>query len=138
MIVEDKKINIAAVVKKEHDGAYAKTEQLSSNPVAGTTLIVAASNQPTIAPVFVPFTSCNTFPQLFETLVSECDIRPEAAKRVSKISARYTWDGKQIRIRKERPEDWSLFYRGLCKAWDKGSEGFEDGWEVEMMVHVDD
>jgi len=138
MIVEDKKIDIAAVVKKEHDGACAKTEQLSSDPVARTTLIVTASNQPTIAPVFVPFTSCNTFPQLFETLVSECDIRPEAAKRVSKISARYTWDGKQIRIRKERPEDWSLFYRGLCKAWDKGSEGLEDGWEVEMMVHVDD
>lgn len=138
MIVEDKNLDIAAVIKKEHDGACAKTGQLSSEPVARTTLIVTASNQPTIAPVFVPLTSCNTFPQLFKILISECDIRPDAAKKVSKISARYTWDGKQIRIRKERPEDWSLFYRGLRKAWDKGSEGFEDGWEVEMMVHVDD
>ena len=117
---------------------HSTTEQLSTEAMARTSFIVTASNQPTIAPVTVPFTSCMAFDRLFETLISECDIRLETAQKVTKISAKNTWTGKQIRIRKGRPEDWMFFHRGLCKAWKQGSEQFEDGCEVEMMIHVDD
>lgn len=130
-------VKTGSTVKDEQNDVSVKTEQLSSNSMARTSFIVTASNQSTIAPVIVPFTSCNTFGRLFETLISECDVHPEAAGRVSKISARNTWDGKQVRIRKGRPEDWDYFCRGLYWAWKQEKERFEHGYEIEMMIHVD-
>ena len=138
VILRDGEVHIASTVKMEQHSASVKTEQLSYESMAKTTFIVTASNQPTIAPVIVPFTSCKTFDRLFETLISECDVRAESAKRVSKISAKNTWNGKQVRIRKGRTEDWTILYTGLCKAWNYESERFEDGCEVEMVIHIDD
>ena len=113
-------------------------QQLSFKAMVRTTFIVTASNQLDMAPVMVPFMFCKTFDRLFDTLIFECGIRPESAKTVSNISATYSWNGKRMRIRRGRPEDWNLFHKGLCKAWVQGNERLEEGCEVEMMVHVDE
>lgn len=126
---------LGAVTKNSQDGI---TEQLSFEAMVGTNKIVTASTQPTIAPVTVPFAACQTFDRLFTTLIAEREIQPESAQKVTKISAKNTWNGFFRRIRKGRPEDWKVFYGELCKAWKQGSERFESGCEMEMMIHVDD
>ena len=101
-------------------------EHLPLEVILRTTFIVTVSSQPTIAPVVAPFTLCTTFNALFETLISECGIRPKLSQRITKISVMNTWDGRQIRIRKGRLEDW------------EGGTQFDEGCEVETIVHVDD
>lgn len=137
-IIEEEKIHVAAIVKKEHNTASPGTTQLSSESMAKTTFLVTASNQPTLAAVIVPYTSCSAFDRLFDMLIAECGLRPEAAKKVSNISVKNTWDGKNVRIRKGRPEDWEYFNRGLCRAWQHEKEHFEHGCDVEIMIHVED
>ena len=121
-------------IKTKPNVPHIRTVQLSHHPISKTILIVAASNQRNIAPVIVPLADCSTFDSLFDTLIAECEIEPESAGKVTKISAKNTWDGRSMRIRRERSEDWQFFWAGLCRAWEE--EGKE--WEVEMMLHVDE
>ena len=126
---------LGTVFKAAQDGPI---PQLSFKAMVRTNFVVTASNQRNMPPVTVPFMFCKTFDRLFDTLIFECNIRSESAKTVSNISAKYTWNGKSVRIRRGRHEDWNVFYKGLCKAWDHGNERFEEGCEVEMILHLDE
>lgn len=115
-----------------------KLEPLSANAVAKTIFRVSASNIPEKGPVRVPFASCPSSNNLFSTLIEERKIRGELSSKISDITATCTWSGKRYGIRKGKPEDWADFCTYLRKSWDKGGEAFEDGCEIDMMIHVDD
>ena len=87
--------------------------------------------------ITVPLSQCLNLPQLYETLVTECDLKGKVASQLSEVSARYTWDQKRHLIRKARPRDWTIFVDTLRKAWERDATRFaEDGCEVEMFVHL--
>ncbi|CAF9939279.1 MAG: hypothetical protein HETSPECPRED_001539 [Heterodermia speciosa] len=110
---------------------------LPAHVINATSLLVSLSNQPDRAPANVPFSQCLNLAQLFETLVTECDLKGKAASELSQVSAKNTWDQKRLLIRKNRPRDWMLFVDSLRKAWERDASRFaEDGCEVEMVVHV--
>lgn len=121
-----------------HDPQSNPFEGLSSNAIAGTSLLVSADNQQHgRAPANVPLDDCGTQEQLFETLVIECNLKGKAAAELSAVSATYTWNHKQHLIRKGRPRDWSIFCEDIRKAWTREAGRFaEDGCEIKMMVHV--
>lgn len=121
-----------------HDPQSTNLGSLSSNAIAGTSLLVSAEHQPGRAPVNVPLDDCRTQKALFETLVVECNLKGRAATELSAVSATYTWNQKQHLIRKARPRDWSIFREHIRKAWDREAGKFaEDGCEIKMMVHID-
>ena len=87
--------------------------------------------------IAVPLSQCPDLPQLFQTLITECDLKGKIASELSQVSAKYTWDQKRHLIRKARPRDWTIFIDTLRKAWERDATRFaEDGCEVEMIVHV--
>lgn len=111
---------------------------LSPNAIAGTWLLVSASNRSDRAPAKVPFAQCTTLDRLFQTLVLECNLKDRAASELAEVSATYGWEeGKRHLIRKAKPLDWTCFLEDIRKAWKKHSASFEeDGCEISLMVHV--
>jgi len=120
------------------------TANLPSSAIAATTLLVSASNQPALAPVYVPFTKCTTHEKLFETLdslfetlVTTFNLKDKAACDFNAVSATYTWNKKTQLILRGRDDDWASFLRILETAWKKESRVFEeDGCEIGLLVHV--
>ena len=129
-----------SAIKDEAQPINIKGEPLSLEILTKTILRVTASNETDKAPISVSLNLCRTSDQLFTTLVNERGVRLEAAKKVSVISATYTWSGKRHGIRRGKVEDWTRFCRALQRAWDsEEGNGFRmNECEVDMIMHVDD
>lgn len=113
-------------------------EGISREAVARTSLLVSVEHQLNRAPANVPLEACQTVKQLFEILILECNLKGRAAIDLQAVSATYTWNKKQLLIRKGRPRDWTLFCEDIRKGWDREAGKFaEDGCEIKIMVHVD-
>ncbi len=110
---------------------------LSKEIVDGTSLSVRVSNQPDIAPAFVNLGLCCDIEALFIVLLSECEIQTSATAKITKISATFPWNGKQLRLRKGRLEDWKLFCNALRHRWQNPADLNDGTCEVELLVHVD-
>ena len=102
-----------------------------------TRLVVSASNQPELAPVHINLGSIATIEQLYQKLATACELQPDEAAKIATVSVTYTWSGKRQRLRKGRAEDWEHFKEILEKAWERYSDRFDEGCEVNMMLHVD-
>ena len=102
-----------------------------------TRLVVSASNQPGLAPVHIALGSIATIEQLYRKLAAACELRLEESRKITAVSVTYTWSGKQQRLRKGQAEDWELFKEVLDKAWERHFDRFDEGCEVNMMLHVD-
>lgn len=120
------------------------TTNLPTSAIAATTLLVSASNQPALAPVYVPFRKCTTHEKLFETLdflfetlITMCNLKNKAACDFNAVFVTYTWNKKTQLIRRGSDDDWASFLRILETAWKKESGAFEeDGCEIGLLVHV--
>ena len=104
--------------------------------LAGTRLIVSASNQPDLAPANIRFPVCGDINSLFAKLSYECDLGREMVNKISNISATYTWSGDQQRLRKGKEEDFDLFREILRTAWERNATRFGDGCKINMLLHV--
>lgn len=133
MKVEDMGEQIPAATGGEH---------LSSQALTKTILFVSASNQPGKAPVSVSLSLCRSANRVFDTLIAECGLKPEAAQKVADISATYPWSHRGHRIRRNRPEDWARLLTTIQNAWNSQGGSFEadeDGeCKVDLMIHVDE
>ena len=118
--------------------AAIKAEPLSADAVAKTVFRVSADNIPEKGPIHVPFKHSPTSDDLFTVLLRERKIRGELIVKISDVTATCTWgEKKKFGIRKGKLADWAAFYKYLRKAWESDSNDFEDGCEVDMMIHVD-
>ena len=103
----------------------------------GTRLVVAASNQPGMAPVNIQLGSVRSIENLFILLATACELRPIEIKKITAVSVHYTWSGERQRLRKGRSEDWEYFNRVLSKEYERNPTRFEESCNVDMMLHVD-
>ena len=118
--------------------ANIKAEPLSADAIAQTVFRVSADNMPEKGPIDVPFSHCPTSDDLWTVLSRERKLRGVPDAKISDITATCTWgERKSYGIRKGKPSDWAAFCKYLRKEWDKENNGFEDGCEVHMMIHVD-
>ena len=121
--------------KTDQDSAHIKEEPLFAGAKARTVLLVSASNQSDKAPISVSLSLCKGIDCLFATLITERGLSA-VARKISLISATYTWNGKRHGMRKGNSDDWLRFTKAVRKAWD--TEKFDDECEIEMMLHVED
>ena len=113
-----------------------KTEPLSNDITSKTALMVIASSQQGMAPVTVKLDTYTGAGNLFEFLAQECELG-NLSKKVTAISATYTWDKRKHRFRKDRLDvDWAAFCDRLREAFDKNPDFAMHGCEVEMLLHV--
>ena len=110
---------------------------LPANVIAATRLIVSASNQAELAPAIVRLSACVSIDTLFTKLISECDLGYETTKKISTISATYTWSGEKHRLRKGSEENFDLFCEILRTAWEREPARFVEGCKINMLLHVD-
>ena len=89
-------------------------------------------------PVRVPLSSCRTSESLFTNLLSERKISQEVRNRVSDVTIAFPWNKETFGIRKGRSEDWAYFSESLRKAWEKESHRFDEGCNIDIMIHVDE
>lgn len=89
-----------------------------------------------MAPVNISLGSIATIDKLYHKLATACELQPDESKKITTISVTYTWSGKQQRLRKGQTEDLELFKEILGKAWERDSARFDEGCEVNMMLHV--
>ncbi|KAL9120469.1 MAG: hypothetical protein Q9187_002979 [Circinaria calcarea] len=134
---------VSTVVKLDKDETDSrqvkiKTEALSDNITAGTTLMVTASCQQDMAPVTVKLSACKPLQDLFAFLAEECGLGPRT-KNVVAISATYGWNKRQHRIRGYRFDtDLTTFSSALRDAWDSDPGVAKRGCEIAMLLHVED
>ena len=122
----------------EEKNIIVKPEPLADDILSSTYFMVTATNQPSTAPITVAFSSCKTFASFFPTMIQECSVLKVSAKKVVHISATFTWSGRRLCLRKDKETDWTMFCTILRNAWDKNASRFDDGCEVELLLHVDD
>ena len=91
-----------------------------------------------MAPVITPLGSVATIEQLYKKLAAACDLRPDMAKKITAISATYTWSGRKQRLRKGNAEDWNTFKSIVEKAWERDSDRSKEACEVLMLLHVEE
>ena len=91
-----------------------------------------------MAPVITPLGSVSTMQHLYEKLAEACELRPNVAKKVTAISATYTWSGEKQRLRKGMAEDWNTFKSIIEKAWERDSDRLKEACKVLMLLHVGD
>ncbi len=123
--------------KEETSTPVTNHPSLPTNVIAGTRLLISASNQPDLAPAIIRMPNCSGIDALLARLGSECDLSPEIIKKISNISATYTWSGEKQRLRKSNKEDFDLFREILETAWEKDATRFADGCKINMLLHVD-
>lgn len=91
-----------------------------------------------MAPVIIPLGTIATIERLYEKLAVACELRPNVAKKVTAISATYTWSGQKQRLRKGQAEDWNTFKSIVEKAWERDADRSDEACEVSMLLHVDE
>ena len=121
--------------RAQGEGVHTKNELLDPGLMARTIFRVSASNHPNRGPIHVPFISCSTPSKLFSELISERQIAPELAKKVTSLTA--TCSGESFGIRKDRPQDWVFFCEHLREVWEEKMDKKEK-CKVDIMIHVDD
>lgn len=138
MIVISDSSDYAPNIKKEEiSTSVINYPSLPTKVIAGTRLLISASTQSDLAPAIIRMPNCSSIDALFAKLGSECDISPEMVKKISNISATYTWSGEQQRLRKNNQEDFDLFREILETAWGQDAARFADGCKIGMLLHVD-
>ena len=88
--------------------------------------------------MIIPLGSIATIEELYEKLAVACELRPDVAKKVTAISATYTWSGGKQRLRKGKAEDWNMFKSIVEKAWERDFDRLKEGCEVSMLLHVEE
>ncbi|RHZ66365.1 uncharacterized protein CDV56_108836 [Aspergillus thermomutatus] len=122
-----------------------------------TKFLVSASNQPDMAPVWVPFQIFQSAASFLARMAEECNIHewdPSAQlnKEISKwdsspppqavvaASVKFDWSEFFIRIRQGRDEDLELVMRELRTAWrvksEEQSQGGTQRFHIAVMLHV--
>ena len=91
-----------------------------------------------MAPVITPLGSIATIEHLYDKLAAACELRPNMAKKVTAISATYTWSGEKQRLRKGQAEDWDMFKSIIEQAWERGTDRLGEACKVSMLLHVDE
>ncbi|MCJ1437563.1 hypothetical protein MMC27_006950 [Xylographa pallens] len=113
-----------------------KAEQLSSEIMSKTTLLVTATHLQDMAPVTVKLECFQGFANFLDFLAEECVLGALSSK-VTDVSATYTWNGRKHRFRKERLDvDWRAFCNELRDAFQKNPTFAQQGCEVGMLLHV--
>ncbi|CAD6580766.1 MAG: hypothetical protein ASARMPRED_000324 [Alectoria sarmentosa] len=104
-----------------------------------TVLVVSASNRSNDAPSYVYLKERWTLSDLFDSLLDDCRIRGQAAETVSTIQATFLWDQRAQLLRRDRPDDWTIFWEALRRSWKHGRTFFlENGCEIEMILRVEE
>jgi len=138
MVVISDGSDFAPTIKKEETlTSVVNHPSLPKNVIAGTRLLISASNQPDLAPAIIRMPNCSGIDALFARLASECDISSEMFKQIFNISATYTWSDEKQRLRKSNEEDFDLFREILETAWEKDAARFADGCKINMLLHVE-
>ncbi|KAL8779391.1 MAG: hypothetical protein Q9213_006959 [Squamulea squamosa] len=104
-----------------------------------TYLLITATSQWNMAPVWIPYSSIQTHDSahLLNFLSAECGLEDGLAETVANVSATFTWSGAELRLRRYRWEDdWKVFEDVVRAAWEVDKGGFEGGCFVRMLVHV--
>ncbi|KAL6715808.1 hypothetical protein ACLMJK_006769 [Lecanora helva] len=114
-----------------------KAEWLPSNSLNRTYLRISAENMPTRGPVRVPLSVCKTSDELFTSLLAERKIPRDLRNSISDITASFKWSLERIGIRKGRDEDWAYFCEFIRKAWEKDGSRFQEGCDIDIMIHID-
>ena len=91
-----------------------------------------------MAPVITPLGSIATIGDLYEKLAAACELRPSVAKKVTAISATYTWSGEKQRLRKGQAEDWNTFKSIIEEAWERDADRLDRLCKVLMLLHVEE
>ncbi|MCJ1283769.1 hypothetical protein MMC26_003100 [Xylographa opegraphella] len=113
-----------------------KAQRLSSEIMSKTTLLVTATNLHDMAPVTVKLSCFKGFRSFLDFLADEC-VLGDLSKKVTDVSATYTWNGRKHRFRKERLDvDWLAFCKVLRDAFQTNPTLTKQGSEVEMLLHV--
>ena len=113
-----------------------KAEQLSSQIMSKTTLLVMATHLQDMAPVTVKLECFKGFANFLDFLAEEC-VLGNLSSKVTDVSATYTWNGRKHRFRKERLDvDWQAFCNELRDAFQKNPTFAQQGCEVGMLLHV--
>lgn len=73
--------------------------------------------------------------QLFTHLSGQLGINLDA---VAIISVNFPWGGEVIHLRQGRQEDFDKFQEILRQAWMKDPSAFQEGCEIEILLHVDE
>lgn len=115
-----------------------KKEPLSAGARAGTLLKVSMHSQPEKLEISVPLGECRTSNQLFDTLTTEWQLRPEMANKINFISARYRWSGEPHGMRRGKSLDWEIFCATIREAWEKREGDSRDKCIIEMKLIADD
>lgn len=118
--------------------ARVKDEPLFTDITSRTILRVKADGPgiKTRGPIEVDFEVHKTSERLFTSLMSERSLKPEMQKKVSQLTA--TVNGKETCCRRTHFDDWTKVCRELRKLWDKSPELFDDRFEMDVMLHVDE
>ena len=101
-----------------------------------TRLVISSSNQPDVAPVFVPLGSVQSIEHLYSQLTTACDLQPSEVEKVTAVSVTHVWSGKKQRLRKGQTEDFKLFNEILAKAWENDLFQHDKECEVLMLLHI--
>ncbi|MCJ1394070.1 hypothetical protein MMC18_006948 [Xylographa bjoerkii] len=126
----------APISNKSEAEVKIKAEQLSSDIMSKTTLLVTATNLQDMAPVTVKLECYKGFPSFLGFLAEEC-VLGDLSSKVTDASATYTWNGRKHRFRKERLDvDWQAFCNELREAFQKNPTFTKQGCEVGMLLHV--
>lgn len=138
-----RRIDMASVADNTNavNATQTQTERqinLSPTAIAWTSLHVRFSNKADRAPINVSLGDCQTHQQFFNTLISEGDLKGEAARQLSEVSTTFTWDQEEHRIRKGRPRDWEIFCEAIEQVWETEASKFsKDRCKIKMMAHID-
>lgn len=87
-------------------------------------------------PITAGFEVYKTSERLFTSLMSERSLKPETQKKVSQLTV--TINGKETCCRRNRFDDWMEVCGELRRLWDNRPELFNDRFEVDVMLHVDE
>lgn len=84
----------------------------------------------------VGFEDYKTAERLFTSLMSERSLKSDMQKKVSELTA--TVNGKETCCRRTHFEDWASVCRELRKLWDNSPQLFDDRFQVDVMLHIDE
>lgn len=118
-----------------------KTESsLPSHIIANTRLRTTTSKTLDRAPRNICLSLCPSLHSLFEVLTSKSNLSPAESRKVTEVSATYSWNKRQVLLRKDEPNDWMIFTKDLARVWENEPEKFGEGGEdceVDVLLHVD-
>ncbi|PWY95676.1 hypothetical protein BO94DRAFT_541792 [Aspergillus sclerotioniger CBS 115572] len=107
----------------------------SANYAPTTTFLTTATNQPGMAPVWIPYEEFTSTAAFLDYMADQCNLvewNPTAqlsredtglfassspANSVIAASVRFDWSDFEIRVRQGHNEDWVIVQRELVRAW---------------------